>query len=288
MKNDKYYGTVDMLDLVKYTVDLFAGETEEAWTDFFEKRDDFRNTTVDEIMKTPGWASRCPVIDPFRPVLSDSSMLSVWELFGRSKIKRVALLNRREDLVGIMTQSMCISLLRQNLHRLGNAKNTTVREMMKNLPSTVHVINESKKAIDAFNMMSDKDVSGLAIVNDSGVLTGAISIRDLRGVGASGELFSSLYRTVVEFKESVRRDFPRQAPRTHYSTKSVPVSGLYVTPANTFEDVMLAMNDGCIHRIFVCSEASALKGQPQPTSIISQSDMLMHLLTQLGLPPIEM
>ena len=61
---------------------------------------------------------------------------------------------------------------------------------------------------NAFIKMRDSEVSGLAIVDDEGILTGAISVRDLRGIGTDGPFFSRLFQSVKAFKDTVKRDFP--------------------------------------------------------------------------------
>ena len=49
-------------------------------------------------------------------------------------------------------------------------------------------------------MMIEKNVSGLAVVDDSGQLTTNISVTDLRGIGTNGERFSRLFRPIKQYK----------------------------------------------------------------------------------------
>jgi len=66
--------------------------------------------------------------------------------------------------------------------------------------------------------------------------------------------------------------------KTHYSRKMVPLKGLYVAPSDSVLDVIRLMNDGNIHRVFVCSEESINNKKPVPTHVISQSDVLRQVL----------
>lgn len=286
MRDGNYFGYIDLFDLVTFAADLFEGETSESWTDFFEKRDDWRSATVGQIIQTTKWMARTPAIDPFQPCLYDSSMLYVFEHMARSGTHRVALLDRKDQLLGIMTESMCISFLRQNMFRLGELKNLKIEKILPDLPKDIVVVKEADTAMQAFKLMAEHHLTGLPIVDDDGVLTGAISTRDLRGVGATGEQFSQLFQSVQAYKRQIRKDFPRQAPRTHYSSKLVPVAGLYVTPQSTIADVIGCMNDGNIHRVFVCDLASANMGKPRVISVITQRDLIMQLLVECGMPPL--
>merc|ERR1712166_856627 len=111
--------------------------------------------------------------------------------------------------------------------------------------SDVVTIKSSKTVINAFNMMVNQDITGVAVVNNK-----------------------------------IRRDYPIAAPRSHYSTKHVPFSPIFVTPEQTFLDVLRLMDDGNIHRVYVCSEGSVMRGKPRPIHVITQTDMLEAVLNQ--------
>ena len=59
-----------------------------------------------------------------------------------------------------------------------------VSDITEGLTRSVVTIKESEPAINAFNTMTTKNVSGLAVVDNEGTLVGNISVRDLRGVGS--------------------------------------------------------------------------------------------------------
>jgi CBS domain-containing protein len=270
----RYVGFVDMSDLVEKTCRLYYGETAEAWTNFWEKEEEFQTTTVDDILKTPDMFNR----DPYPPIPSDFSSFHALELMARTGYHRLACISPTTNRVnGILTQSMIISWLRQHKSLWGTLRTTLVSDITDTLRTDVIAINENQSAINAFKKMKDKHVSGLAVVNDEGVLTGSISNADLKGVGTSGEYFYRLFRTVKTFKKLVREDFPRQAPPTHYSDKKIPLRGIFVTPDKTLEDVLNRMNDGNIHRVFVCDSVT----DPKPQHVISQRDILKLVLDHI-------
>jgi len=265
-----FLGFIDMMALTKYTCNLFWGETEEAWVDFWDKETSFQAATVREVMDTKtAWSPR-----PLNTAWTTFSTFHALEVMSRTGNHRLAVINDLNRVVGILTQSMIISMIRQNIHLLGPLRNQQIRDF-ENLRFPVTTCKETDVAINCFNKMIEQGVSGLPIVNDDGVLTGAVTVKDLRAVGANGEFFSRLFRPVTEFKRLAAMDYPFQAPRTHYSRKLVPVSALHVSMDSTLEDVINLMNDGNIHRVFVTTDSQR---SPVPIEVISQKDVLYQVL----------
>lgn len=270
----RYVGFIDMQDLVAKVCSLHYGESVEAWTNFWEKEESFQAATVDDIMKTPDMYTR----DPHPPIPSDFTSFHALELMARTGYHRLAVVSPTTHRVtGILTHSMIISWLRQHKEIWGTLRTKQVRDIVDTLRTDVISINENQSAINAFKKMRDKGVSGLAVVDDEGHLVGAISNADLRGVGTSGEYFYRLFRSIKTFKKLEREDYPRQAPPTHYSDKKVPLRGVYVTPDKTIEDVVNRMNDGNLHRVFVCNDVN----NPKPAHVISQRDVCQMVLDHI-------
>uniref|UniRef100_A0A0A9X4Q9 SNF1-related protein kinase regulatory subunit gamma-1-like protein n=1 Tax=Lygus hesperus TaxID=30085 RepID=A0A0A9X4Q9_LYGHE len=146
----------------------------------------------------------------------------------------------------------------------------------------LYLIKNTDRAIDAFRKISETGVSGLPVVDNDGALCDSISVRDLRAVGTNGENFSRLFLTIQEFKSISREEFPHVAPASHWTTQPVPKSARYVTPDDDFEVVIRSMNDGNMHRIFVCSQMSIDTNKPTPISVISQRDIIYTVLRVLG------
>eukprot|EP01083_Nonionella_stella_P032971 90279_1 len=96
---------------------------------------------------------------------------------------------------GIVSHSMMISWLHQNIELLGEYQFTEVPKLRK---SEVITISEDEPAINAFNQMMDFGVQGLAVVDSEGILRSAITVRDLRGIGADAAQFKRLFQTIKE------------------------------------------------------------------------------------------
>lgn len=132
--------------------------------------------------------------------------------------------------VGIVTQSMFISLISQNIARLGSLRQLRVRDMSEQLRREVVSVNNKTLALEAFRsagfrcqkndvisrcldrrLMEAKGLSGLAVVDEQGVLLDTLSARDLRGIGVDADKYHRLWYEVDFFKEVTRQDFKQQA-----------------------------------------------------------------------------
>lgn len=275
-----YCGMISIMDMVVYITEvLFQGESSPAWIDFFARSTRFRSTQVHEIMAHTRQRRNSPV-DVYKTLSDGYSLLHALETLARTGCHRVPVVNSANRIVGIYTESMGISDIRQSMHLFGSLVDLKVEDMQQS--ECVFTVRESDRAIDAFRKMSELQISGLPIVDADGVLTGAISVRDLRGVGTSGEHFSRLYWSVKDYKNVARKEFPHAAPASHWTTQTVPKSARYVTPSDDFATVIRSMNDGNMHRIYVCSEASAEAGKPVPIAVISQGDVITTVLKVCG------
>jgi CBS domain-containing protein len=276
----KFIGFVSMFDLVTYVADLFWGANTAAWVDFFEKSDDFSTASVRDVMDSHQYGKKQYTEDP---LFERNSTFHALEHLVIGNAHRSAVLNNAWDreIVNICTHSMLISEIRQRMDQLGSLRYKAVRDM-EDFWQDVLTIKTTDRAINAFKKMVNHNVSALAIVDDDGVLQGCISEKDLRGVGYNGETFSKMFDTVSSFKEYVRREFTRLAPRMHWSSAPTPIKGRYVTEDQTFEDVIRKMRDGNIHRVFVCSRDSVAAGKPVPIKVLSQGDVLREVSISRG------
>merc|ERR1711957_73959 len=163
----QYVGFISMLDLVRHTTNLFWGDTVEQCVNFWDKEERFQTTTVDDVMRLPDTWDR----DPFPPLRPDFTTFYALEMMARTRLHRMAVVDQKTNRVtGILTQSMLISWLRQNMGALEGLKTEQISDITSELSSPVLCIKESTKAINAFNKMIDCKVSGLAVTDDAEVL----------------------------------------------------------------------------------------------------------------------
>lgn len=237
----------------------------------FFQLEKFKNATVRDIIQRPNQV----LIDSFPiPVYKGFSLFTVVELFARHGMHRVPVIDRENKVTSIVTQSMVMSLLEQNLHRMSNIGALPVRAIVPGLSSELVAVEESLTTFEAFYHLCDWNVTGIAVIDSDGALVDTLSVRDLRGMGPVAENFERLWLTVKEFKATCRQLYPSQTP----------ASPIYVTLDDTIESVIRKMDDGNIHRIFVCDVDDKLN-KPFPLHAISQRDIFRFLLLHMGLVP---
>ena len=88
------------------------------------------------------------------PSFRGFSTFSAVEQMARLGPQRVAVLDRERRVLGILTQSMVISLLDQNSDKLGLLRDCKVREMLPALACQAICVQETTLTIDAFRLMA--------------------------------------------------------------------------------------------------------------------------------------
>lgn len=275
VKGRELIGHITLLDLVRHVNGLFFGTSQEDWIDWWDKQLGFQLTPASDIMPiTENYGT-----NPFPTMSRDYTSFSALELMARNRCHQILQMDDQKQLCGILTQSMLISFLRQCKAKWSKEfRNLRVENFTGMDCPELMTINENELAINAFLKMDQSDILGLPIVDDLGVLKGCISVRDLKGCGTDGSKFSRLYQKVKTFKTMTRKENTKLAPATHYSKKAVPAGAVYVVPQDTIEDVVRKMDDGNMHRVFICDADSSARGAPRPIGVISQSDVLMQAL----------
>jgi CBS domain-containing protein len=273
-KHHKYIGMVDLLDMVIFTIDLFGetngpAGTKQSWVDFLEKEKKFHEATIRDVMQERSKTPRG--VDLYRPIMRGFSLFHAFEMMARTVHRRAAVVDERNDVVGISTTSMFVSLISQNMWQLSGLRDMQIKEFKSELVQKVEAVRDTCKVIDAFRIMTEKNITGLAVVNARGVLVDTLSVRDLRGIGTDAEKYHRLWYEVAFFKDLTREEFKKQTPKN-------PV---FVTVEDTFEKLVKVFEDGNIHRIWV-AEIDKSDGLPRPVSVISQRDLLLCILKKAG------
>lgn len=269
----KFAGFIDMLDLVIFTVDTFtkAGgdpNTPEGWAKFCDSVSAWRDSTIDDVIAHVESSGRPRKSTPF-PLQRSFTVLQAMAQFAALGTHRLAVLDDENRVAGILTQSMVLSLLDQNINKIGRYRETKVQDM-HSLLQPVLSIREDEKAINAFRLMAEKGVLGLAVVDNSGFLVDNISVRDLRGIGQKPTDFSNLFQSVKVFRQRERSLFPQQ----------VPTKPLHCEPTATLEQVIKLMDDGNMHRVFETLKAE--EDKLKPMHVISQTDLIRYFALKMG------
>jgi len=255
----RYYGFIDLADIVRYIVKHF-GEAEMAkyhdkFWDIIHKEETFKTKTVKDVMTYP-----LQKRNPFHPVKKGYTLFSAIEALAREKsLRRLPVVDEKDQLVGVITQSMIVSFLNANINSIGDLRNKPVALMVDADHVSVSV-KDTDTALHAFNVMMDMDVSGLPVVDDKERLISSISFSDLKVLGREVDFFFRLSQPIREFlnKEGANR----------------PQGPVFVTMRDTFETVLGKCMQFGIHRVYVVDDPATMV----PLTVISLRDLLLQLV----------
>jgi len=212
--------------------------------------------------------------NPFHPVCANHSVLSVIELLAKEPhLHRVPVLDNLQDrkLVNLITQSHVLEYLVKNLGLLGERAKKPVRECM-NFFKQVHTCNENDTTLSAFRKMAEFKVSGLAIVDDTGRLKGALSCRDVRVLGKDMHFFWRMNQQVHNFVRKLRTmsDTSESASSGEHRPRTI----VKCIPSDTLGDVITKLHKFKLHKIYLVDTPSdrKLKG------VVSLRDVLKECL----------
>jgi CBS domain-containing protein len=195
------------------------------------------------------------------------SIFRAFEILCRTESKRVVVTDAFNRVSGVVTQSMMIGELFNQLKTLDRkVRDIPVREMVRTY--WVTSISEKSTAIDGFRRILWNNIGGVAVVDDDGVLVDSLSMRDLKGVRPSADAYDRLYKTVREFKDLVRKE-------KHGS--SIPSLPQYVTQDATLEQCVTLLDQQRIHRLFVVDNLSSRR----PIHVMTQTDVLRHVFPEI-------
>eukprot|EP01136_Pigoraptor_vietnamica_P010474 Opistho-1_new@48127 len=156
-----------------------------------------------------------------------------------------------------------IAYVSRNKSFLGPVRSRTVADILAREKSHVVSVTADNKVIEAFNLMKKESVSGIAVVDQNGILIGSMSIRDLRGLLIHGGILdlSRLLYTVRQFINFLNQQ--------NVDERHPAVS---VTRHDTLERVIDIFAMVRVHRLFVVDE------ECKPIGVLSRVDVLRSML----------
>jgi len=262
----KYHGFFDMLDVVRQVTTLFTDIAAAQLVDvqrLFETEARFSQTEVHQAMRWPLTKK-----NPYHPILRGFSLFAAWELLALAGVHRVPVVDSDDQIVDIITQSMLIDFLWQNLEAIGTAAKSPVSDITSTFQQVVTISSQSK-AIIGFQTMLQHVVSGLAVVDESGRLVDNLSLRDLKGIRPDVQIFWRLWTPISEFKDKVREEFP---------SHKIPTKPVVAIESDPISSILEKMATQHLHRVFVVDSLESMK----PMRVITQTDILRAVLQGLN------
>jgi CBS domain-containing protein len=264
-EESKYFGFVDMVDIVKYLIAHFGpsnilGKEKDFW-DLVEEEKTFATKTVNDVMTYP-----LSTRNPFHPVREGYSALAVVEALAKEEsLHRVPVVDNNRQMFNLVTQSQVIDFLHKNITRLGDKAFMPVGEI-KGVLKPVISVKEESLAIDAFNLMVEKNISGIAVVDENGALKGNLSLRDIKLISYDARLFWRLQQSVKNFIAKLRTEWQSKHGRPRKLKK--------VKATATLQEVIKTLAENKIHRVYIWDPVTK-----KAEGVISLKDVLSEIIS---------
>jgi len=233
------------------------------------KTETFLNTKLSEIEANGNF-----VIDPVYTVTEDAFLLEAVDLMLKYSAHRVVVLNQHDDLINVITQSRLIQFISNFVDSIPTCKKSLFELKLHNRP--LICVLENQTAYEAFKIMQERQLTGIAVINSSGTLLGNISISDLKLIGYQSTYWNLLSKTVTEYLQAIREN-PDSRIRSHAFAMLEDSSSKYplvlkCRPHHTLGFVIRMLVYYKVHRIYVVDDYGV------PTGIITLTDVLRELV----------
>jgi len=224
----------------------------------------FKNITVQDIANL---SDR----NPFVPLPVGSSLFDCVKLMCERGLHRVPIIGKDGRLANLISQSNILNYLWENRfvweNEIGHQSMTQLN--LHNISAEAHAklghpllsIRENKQALDAFQLMHEKKVSGLPVVDEDGKLLANISVQDLKEIGHDASRINTLQELVMQYLKHAHA--PQHRWRLFSSERTVHYLG-----DEHFYDMMSKMVSHRVHRIYYVDKHKKLFG------IVTMSDIL--------------
>jgi len=243
----RYIGFIDVVDVLHHALSVLSDvEMKEGFSTFSVKQS-FAEKTAREV-------SNLSKRSPYLPLSAESTLPDVIGHFVRNKIHSIPLQSVDGNLIGIVTQSHLIRTLASVVHSFPFG-NKTVGDLSLGFRE-VYTIGLEAQFGDAFKLMKDKGVSGIAVVNKNGDFVNDISVADLKLVGHNAEVFHKLLHPIQLVLEKLGPSGTRPT---------------VINPRTSITEVLNKFLFSKIHRIYIVDYGTKkLKG------VLTRSDII-HL-----------
>jgi len=257
MKGTECIGLIDILDILAFLVELF-GETEARHgNDIFSRLKTASKFQDQQIGDIADFAH-----NPFTPISDDKSLYDACALLVKEKSHRCPVINKDGKMVSILTQAQIVNFLALHIKQMADIGHMKVGHITSLGVSPVITLEKQNRTIDCFKKMQQMKVSGLAVVDATGILIGNLSARDIKAINPNS-LYTSLHQGVNTFIQHIREQSINE---------SHPAISCSEETELNFVIGRLAANR--IHRMYVCDK------QLHPVKVISLRDIISFIMSQ--------
>jgi len=246
-RRQKYIGFIDIIDIVHHFLEsMTQTEIARGFASFKEK---FANTKCKEVMDVSGR-------NPFNPIEDDVPLGAAISMMNEAEAHRLPVVDGGGELVSLLSQSRVVSYLTQHLLKFPSSL-LSIDELGLVGAKPVVCVKDTDVTVAAFQTLRQQRVSAVGVVDAQGLLTGVLSVTDLRAVGYDEQLFQRLYMPVGQFLQLALESNPAK-----------PRGVVTVQKRHTLGEVAALLAKTGLHRIYVDD------GEQRPIGIVSLTDIL--------------
>jgi CBS domain-containing protein len=258
-------GMLDMWDIATYVMQHFGKErlgVEQSFWELVNQEYKFQEKRIHQLERHRHSHHH------HNHVSSTYSIFTVCEVMVHESVRIVPVIQSHQHphLVNVITQSQVIRWLNSHRELIG-AKSQKLICQCEEMFKPVVTVSAENSAMSAFELMSNKRISGVAVVNDSGQLVENVSVRDVKLIGADASMFWRMQQTVMQFTHKLNVEYLHK----HKHPRHV----IYVTPTATIQDVMYWFVIFNIHRVYIVDNHV----DRRPIGIASMRGILQECIT---------
>jgi len=169
-----------------------------------------------------------------------------------SNLHRIPIVDGDGQLYGICSQTDIINFVYRHKNLIAEQWNKTIEELQFGLHE-VFTIKTSDILMKAFDLIEEKEISGVGVLDDNGALVGTISGSDIKVIGSGVE---NLHKLFLPYKDVITNPRPL----------------IYVTKSDTFGTLLEKFVNEKLHRTFIINPNTKA-----PLGIISLVDLLKKI-----------
>jgi CBS domain-containing protein len=240
--NRQWSGFIDMWDITRYVLDHFDTQRlgiEQSFWDLLNQEYKFQDKSVHELMRHPMHTDK-----QWHHVSSNYSLFTVCEAMVQERARCIPVLQSKQlrNLVNLITQSQVIHWLDHHIELIGAKAAKQLSQCPEMFKSVISVPN-SDTAWSAFDLMGRMNISGVAVVNETGQLVENISVRDIKVISSDGSTFWRMQHSILQFTHKLDTDYTHKHQR--------PRQVVYVTPTATLQEVIHWLVLFHVHRVYI-------------------------------------
>jgi len=228
-----------------------------------QRAEQFSKAKLQEVMKKINLE-----IEKIHTMKEDDVLLDVVNKMVELSAHRIVIIDSQNQVCNLMTQSRIVSLI----HAMELPKMETTIQQLNIGSKPVIQIQQSETAYCAFKLMSEKNVNGLAVVNNLGELVGNISISDIKLIGWNADFWNLMGFPIKEYLQQLS-NHPKSVIRDYnFWTIDKPQHVILKCKMDDkLKNVLKMMCFYKVHRVYVVDH------QLKPISIISMQDILKEI-----------